>query len=378
MRIAALAMFVLSMVNPGRTLLAERYKAIVSPDSPEGQFLELVGLQSDESKKLALIEEFAQRFSKSQAVAWAYEQIQLAALTSGDWDKALKAGERLLELNPDDIDTVQFNIKAAESKHDADAVKRWSSYAEKISLRIVDSTPPKDPEELEAWKKRVAYASQYAAQGDYVLYKQALETRDPKEKVRLFDSLLKRNPDTPYLAQMNVLYLNAYGLIGDSQKAFVYAEKVLEKDPRNEEALMAQLDGYSHRGATDRVMALAPKMIELMNAKPKPAGVSDAEWEKKKAYYMGTSHWMMGNAFINQSRFPLADNSLRAAAALMRGHDQAMAAILFYLGWANYKMDNISEARRFFQQCLGYRGQYAEQAAKNLSVIKSEHPNNQE
>ncbi|MEO7649053.1 MAG: tetratricopeptide repeat protein [Bryobacteraceae bacterium] len=379
MRTAAPLMLAFSLVNPGQTLFAERYKAIVSPDSPEGQFLDLVSLQSDESKKLALIEQFAQRFSKSQAVAWAYEQIQLGALASGQWDKALTFGERLMEINPDDLDTVQLNIKAAESKHDTDAVKRWSSYAEKISTRIVDSAPPKDPEELEAWKKRVTYASQITAQGDYALFKKALETADPREKVRLFDEVLKRNPDTPYLAQMNVLYLNSYRQMGDSRKAFVYAEKVLEKDPSNEDALMTLADGYSQRGgASDRVMALAPKIIELMHTKAKPAEISQAVWDKKKAFYAGTSHWMMGNVFINQSRFGQADNSLRAASQLLRGYDQSMAAVLFYLGWANYKLDNVSEATRFFQQCLGYRSQYTEQAAKNLNVIKAEHPGGQE
>lgn len=379
MRTAAPVILAFSLVNPVQTLLAERYKAIVNPDSPEGQFLDLVSLQADESQKLALIEQFAQRFSKSQAVSWAYEKIQLGAIAAGDWDKALTAGERLMEINPDDLDTVQLNIKAAESKHDAGAVKRWSSYGETIAMRIVDQPPPKDPEELEAWKKRITYASQITAQGDYLIYKKALETADPKEKVRLFDDLLKRNPDTPYLAQMNVLYLNAYRLMGDSHKAFIYAEKVLGTDPNNEDALMAQVDGYSQRGgATDRVMALAPRIIELMSTKKKPAEISAAEWEKKKAYYMGTSHWMMGNAYINQSRFSQADSSLRAAASLLRGYDQSMAAILFYLGWANYKLDNVSEATRFFQQCLGYRGQYAEQAAKNLNVIKAEHPQSQE
>jgi tetratricopeptide (TPR) repeat protein len=369
-------MLAISMAVAGPVLLAQRYKAIVNPDSPEGQFIDLIGLQSEEAKRLALVEQFTQRFPKSKAVAWAFEQLQLSALDGGQWDKALTFGERLVEMNPDDLDTVLLNVKAAESKKDTDAAKRWSSYAEKISMKIVDSPPPKDPEELEAWKKRVNYASQLTAQGDYALYKQALDTKDLKEKVRLFDELLKRNPDTPYASQMDVIYLNAYRMMGDQHKALVYAEKVLQKDQSSEDALLTIAEHYSRAGgASDKVMTLAPRLIELMSTKKRPSGVTEAEWEKKKAYYMGTSHWMMGNIYVNQNRYTQADSQFRAALPLLQNQAGPTAAILFYLGWANYKMDNIPEAKRFFSQCLSYRGEYAEQAAKNLQVIKSDHPN---
>src|SRR5258706_867313 len=60
-------------------MLAQRYSPVASPDSQEAQFIDLIGLQSDESKRLALIEQFTQRFPKHQAVSWAYEQLQLSA-----------------------------------------------------------------------------------------------------------------------------------------------------------------------------------------------------------------------------------------------------------------------------------------------------------
>ena len=81
---------------------------------------------------------------------------------------------------------------------------------------------------------------------------------------------------------------------------------------------------------------------------------------------------MIGNTYINQSRFSQADSALRAALPMLRHSDQSAAAILFYLGWANYKMDNFSEAVRFYKQCMAIGSQYQEQAIKNLTVIKNE------
>src|ERR1700730_17024745 len=98
-----------------RQALAQRYTANADPDSPEGQFIELINLQSDDAKKTALMEQFAQRFPKHQAVSWAYEQIQSAALQAGQWDKALAFGEKLQQLHPDDVEIARLNMKAAES-----------------------------------------------------------------------------------------------------------------------------------------------------------------------------------------------------------------------------------------------------------------------
>ena len=78
------------LAQPG---LAQRYSANANPDSPEGRFLDLINLQSDGARKLALIEQFPQRFPKHPAASWAYEQLQLAAIQASQWDKALAFGE---------------------------------------------------------------------------------------------------------------------------------------------------------------------------------------------------------------------------------------------------------------------------------------------
>ena len=81
----------------------------------------------------------------------------------------------------------------------------------------------------------------------------------------------------------------------------------------------------------------------------------------------------MGNTFITQDRFSQADSALRAALPLLRGNSQSTASILFYLGWANYKMENVTEAARFYKQCMAIQSQFQQQAAKNLNAIRTEH-----
>jgi tetratricopeptide (TPR) repeat protein len=354
-------------------VLGQRYTANAEPESPEGQFIELIGLQTEHDKKLVLLEQFTQRFPKHQAIGWAYEQLQNAAFQAGQWDKVLTFGEKLAKLNPDDVETARLNIKAAEAKGDKTTAKLWSDYVQRIALRVLDSPPPKDPEQLEEWKRRTTAASQYAAQEEYALYKKALDSGDPRQKVKLLDELLKLNPDTQYLSQALLIYMNSYRALGDNKSAVLYAERILKSDRTNEDALLLAAESYVHSGAApDRVLSYSAKIIELMNTKPKPPIVRQEDWDHKKSFYTGSAYWMIGNVHINQNHFAQADTALRAALPMLRHNEQSNASILFYLGWANYKMDNFDEAVRFYKQCVSVHSQFQEQAAKNLNVIKTE------
>jgi len=371
-RIPAFLLAIIVLVLLTQTAMAQRYSVAVDPDSKEGQFLDFLKLQDEESSRLSLLEQFTQRFPKHPAVSWAYEQLQLAAMEAGQWDRALTFGEKLVQINPNDIDTAQLNIKAAESKGDATTVKLWTDCMMVIAQRVLESPPPKDPEALEEWKKRTALAAQYAAQDEYAIYKKALQSGDPRAQIKLLDELLKKNPDTAYLPPALVIYLNAYRATGDSRNALLTAERILTIDRSSEDALYTVAEGNLQRGASDKVLGYSAKLIEVMNTKKKPAIVRQEDWDKKKAYYTGTAYWMIGNTYINQNRFGQADSALRAALPLLRHSHQSSAAILFYLGWANYKMENFPEAVRFYKQCMAIGSQYQEQAIKNLTVIRNE------
>ena len=371
-RFAAVALSAAAITLSCQLALAQRYTAANSdPDSPEGQFIELIE-QSENAQKLALMEQFTQRFPKSLALSWAYEQIQTAAMQAGQWDKALVFGEKLEQLHPDDVETAQLNIKAAESKGDKTTAKLWSDYVQRIAQRVLESPPPKDPEMLEEWKRRTAIASQYAAQDEYAIYKKALDSGDPRQKIKLLDELLRRNPDTQYLSQALVIYLNSYRALGDSKNSLLYAERILRSDQHNEDALLIAAEAYARSGSPERVVAYSSRLIDLMRTKSKPAIVRQEDWDRKKAFYTGSAYWMIGNVHINQNRFTQADSALRAALPLLRQNEQSEASVLFYLGWANYKMENFNEAVRFYKQCMAFRGQFQKQAAKNLNVIRTE------
>src|ERR1700730_8629609 len=102
-RCALLAYLLLALlIHPA--LAGINKKLIVKPDTPEGNFLELISLETDYDRRLALIGQFTAMFPKSESIGWAYSQIQDANIKDAHWDQAIQAGDKLLDLDPDDLD----------------------------------------------------------------------------------------------------------------------------------------------------------------------------------------------------------------------------------------------------------------------------------
>src|SRR5574341_164952 len=177
---------------------------------------------------------------------------------------------------------------------------------------------------------------------------------------RNLSSVQEQNSGARYLQQAYGPVFVALQQAGDTAGAVAIAEKVLAKDQSNEDMLLVVANhNLGQKTEPDKVLAYSGKMIELMNTKPKPEGVADADWEKKKTTIVGLGHWMSGMIYYGQNKFPETDKSLRAALPYIKGNDQLLAPALFHLGVANYKMGNIVEAIKFNEQCAAIKGPYA-------------------
>ena len=202
----------------------------------------------------------------------------------------------------------------------------------------------------------------------------ALQTPDPRKKVELIDALEQRNPQSQYLATVTPLRFQAYRQMGDSEKATAAAEKILATDQSNEDMLLIAADNYLQKGKDpDKVVAYSNKMIQVMSTKPKPQGISDADWENKKKTITGLGHFMIGKLYFNEKKYGPADKELREALPLVEANADLKPEVLFLLGFSNYKMENITDALRFNQQCAAIKSRFQAQAAKNVQVIRSQY-----
>ncbi|MCU1276323.1 MAG: hypothetical protein JWO48_3754 [Bryobacterales bacterium] len=354
-------------------LLAQRHKVNINTETPEGQALQTLGQETDDAKRLAMLEKFTQDYGKSENLAWVYGQMQPLYVKANQPDKAVEIGDKLIALDPEDLDTALATLKASEAKKDPDLVKKWSTTTGQIAQKVITAPMPKDEDEDE-WKKRVDYTKQVNTYSEYALYATAIQTTDPRKKVDLIETLQQRNPQSQYMGQMLPLEFQAYRQIGDNEKATALAEKILATDQTNEDMLLVVADNSLQKGKDpEKVIAYSNKLIEVMNSKQKPEGASDADWEARKKTITGVGHFMVGKQYFNQKKYGPADKELRVALPLVEGNQDLKAETLFLLGFSNYKMENIMDALKFNQQCAAMKSRFQAQAAKNVTVIKTQY-----
>ena len=354
--------------------LAQRHKMEeVDAEKPEGKLLQQVMQESDAAKKTALMEQFAQQFPKASGTPWVLEQLQAAYVKANDPDKTIATGERLLALDADDPEAALQNLKAAEAKKDLDGIKKWSDIAA-VNARKMAATPePKDAAQVESWKQETDYGKQVGTYTDYALFRVAAESRDPKVIVDFVTALQAHNPKSEYLAQTDVPLFMAYRQTGANDKALAVAEHYLATDHMNEDMVLVVTDTYlQNKKEPEKVHTYSAKLVQWMASKPKPDGVSDADWAQRRNMVTGLAHYMSGKLYYTEAKYTPADQELRAALPLVEANQAVKAETLYYLGFANYKMEKPQEAANFYRDCAAIKGPFQATATKNLQGIKTQ------
>jgi TolA-binding protein len=86
----------------------------------------------------------------------------------------------------------------------------------------------------------------------------------------------------------------------------------------------------------------------------------------------GAAHFMSGSLYYSQAKFAQTDKELREA--LPNLDNAAMKAeALYYLGFANYKMDKAQDAVAFYRACGAMTSRFKAACNKNVVAIRSEY-----
>jgi tetratricopeptide (TPR) repeat protein len=346
--------------------------AEVNSGTPEGQLLQQAGQEEDAAKKLALQEQFIAQYPQHEAAAWVYEQLLTGYVKANDADKALAVADKLAAMPPECVENAQQTLKAAELKKDPDLVLKWSVKTSELAQKVVASPQPTDADEVENWKARVDYARQVNTYTEYSLYATALGTADPKKQVALLEALQQRNAKSEYFAKAIDTLFVAYQKSGANDKAVALAQQTAAAGTPSEDMLLVLTDDAAKKKDGDKVHAYSAKLIEVMSSKPKPEGVADADWAKRKNTFVGLAYSMSGQQYLSDGKLPQADTELRKSLPLVEGNVAVKTEVLFYLGVANYKMEKVQEAYTFFKACAAVSSPFQATATKNLNAIKAQ------
>lgn len=337
------------------------------PGTPDGAMVSSIQKEPDAAKKQAMLEDFVQKFPDSKLAGWGWGQLQAAYLQAQDYDKTIEAGEKSLAKDPDNVEIAYNNLKASEAKNDPDGVMKWSAVTSDAARKEIASAKPGAADQ-----SRVDYAKQVDTYTEYSVYAAALKTTDPAKIIALTESLEKRNPNSPYLSKAYGLYLNALRSTKQSDKAGAAAARQLQRDPANEDALLVAAEHSMEQKDMDKTLQYSTKLTQVMQSKPKPEELSDADWQKKKQTFLGFGFWLQGTAYNSQTRYADADKALRQALPLVKNNNQLLPRVLFQLGAVDFQLGKSSKSTAMIKEALNF----SKQSAALNSPVQIEAQNN--
>ena len=351
-------------------------------NTPEGRLLQQIGFEEDAQRKILLLEQFVKEHPNHGGIGWVYGQMPVLYAELNQPDKALAAGERMLAAKPTDAAGAHACLKIAEAQKDPDLIRQWAVNTFEAAKKAVEAPKPEFEfeDEEEAWNEAVEFAKQVSTYSEYALYAAALQATDPAKVVELGDALKELNAESQYLPRLNDQYFRSYLVLGETEKAVAVAEEILATDPANEDVLLVVADACMGNKELDKALSYAARVIEVMNAKAAPEGVSPEDWEKKKKDSLGQAHWMTGMIYGNQRKYSQTNKALRQALPYIEDNEEMLAGALFHLGVANFQMGDAGGNQKlilagfnYTKQCAAIKSPFQAQARKNLKGIQTKY-----
>jgi len=352
------------------SLAAQRPKPVFDPETKDGLLIQHIQQERDPAEKLRYMEQFAAQYPSHPAAAWVFDQLQPVYFEMKEWDQAMHIGALRLAVEPQNLDAGKIALRSAEAKHDTEQIAHWADRVWKIADALAAKPGP-----------AAADARETETYAEFCLFSAAQQTADAHARLDLLNLFDAHGPAGDYTHKLPLEYLRIYREIGPEDKARDAADRVLEGDPENLDALIFLAESWFHKdGPHEREKALgyALKVIDAVgkesNAKESHAG---ADWPARKAKLLETANYIGGVSSSVLGNWVRADTMLRAALPSVK--DPATEAMLLYhLGMANYRLaDKGGPARsmaalQFMRRCAAIRSPYQEQASRNVEGIKSE------
>jgi tetratricopeptide (TPR) repeat protein len=345
----------------------------INTESDEGKLLQQAGEQTDASAKIKLLEEFLAKFGSHDAAGYVHLQLLTEYLKLNNFDKAIEHGQKAQEAAPQDMEVAHLLVKAAEGKGDAAGLVKMVDNAHAIAQKTAAAPKPSDSEEEANWKRNVEFAGQVQQYNQHALFGVALKQTGAQDKVLLLDTLRKHYPENQFDKNLDAQYVDAYRQLGQHDKMVVAAEAALNNEPDNEAFLYIAGESYLDpaKGKLAQAQANAEKILATLPGKAKPQGIDDAAWATHKSTYTGLANSLLGRALAQQGKFGPAQKSLLAAAKDLKGNNDALGQLYYFLGFCSVKLNQTNAALNYLGQAAKIPGPYQAPANDLLGKVRA-------
>jgi len=338
---------------------AQMDRITIPAGTPEDRDLQAITNEPDASKKLAMYQEFVQKYSSNPAaIAYGNWQISQAYQTTGDLSKALDYGDKALVGVPRNLDILVSQTSIAQQAKNNDKLMDYAAKGGAVCSSI-GKQPKPDGMTDDDWNHQVADEKSAAkntcdfleSAGFNVI---ASET-DAKSRMSDIEKYSAAFPDSNFQDQVSsyAMYTLGPGQLNDQARLIAYGEKTLVANPNSLPALLLMASAYvddGKPGSVGKAVAYSQKTIAAAKA-------DEPDADKSRKLSAGMAHSILGYAYIKQDKTAAAIPELRASAGLLKGQDDQQYSIALYrLGFAYAKLSRVNEAREVLTEAVKISG----------------------
>lgn len=345
---------------------AQMDKIVIPAGTPEDQALTAISNEPDAQKKLAMYQDFVQKFAANPAaVAYGDWQISQAYQGTGDLQKAMEFGEKALVGSPHNLDIIVSQANIAQQMKDNARVMQYAVQGGEVFNSI--GKQPKPEGVTDAEFATSVEGDKSAARNSYEFLEAAAFNSiagesNAKTRMAYIERFTPAFPNSRFDESIATYAMMSLSELKDTARAISYGEKVLASDPNNLPTLLLMANTYSEDprpGSVAKSATYAQKVIDVAKA-----DAPDADRTRKVS--AGVAYSTLGYALMKQDKTAASIPALKSAAALLKGQDDQSYALAGYrLGYAYAKLNKVSDAREVLTEVVKIAGP-VQQPTKDL------------
>jgi tetratricopeptide (TPR) repeat protein len=338
---------------------AQADQILIPAGTPEDHELQAISNQPDAAKKLAMYQDFVQKYSSNQAaVTYADWQISQAYQTTGDFKKALEFGDQALAGSPHNLDILVSQANIAQQAKDNAHLMAYAAKGGAVCSSLEKEPKPEGMSDSD-FKNQVDDAKRQAKSNCDFLesagFNAIASENDAKSRMTYIEEYSVAFPNSKFQDQVSnyAIYTLGPGQLNDQARIFSYAEKMLVANPNSLAALLLLAGAYvddPKPGSIAKATTYAQRAITVAKGDQPDA-------DKPRKISAGAAHSILGYADIKADRTTASIAELKSALALLKGQDDQQYSIALYrLGFVYAKLNQVTEARDVLTEAVRISG----------------------
>jgi tetratricopeptide (TPR) repeat protein len=346
----------------------------IAAGTDEDHALQTISNEQDPQKKLAMYEDFVQKFSSNPAaVAYGNWQISQAYQAAGDSQKALDYGDKALAGSPHNLDILVSQTSIAQQAKNNAKVADYAAKGGEVCLSIAKQTKPDGMSDEDFGHKVSEDKSSVQNNCDFLEtsgFNVIIAETDPKNRMAEIEKFTASFPDSKFQEQVSnyAMYTLGPDQLNDKARLVSFGDKILASNPNSLAALLLLANFYgddAKPGSAAKAVTYSQKVIEVAKADAPDA-------DKSRKISAGVAHNTIGWAYLKQEKTAASIPELKNAAVLLKGQDdQQYARALYGLGFAYGKLNKLTEAREVLTEAVKIPGPLQTMSQDLLAKVNS-------